>query len=579
LPNSGTSEFLAARNYLLHVPNYQDAKAHFKWPQLDNFNWALDYFDSLSGRCSNSALLYVDDKGTVRKLSFQEMTEKSNKIANFLRVQGLKKGDRVLLMMANRPELFQLILGTMKRGCVIIPASTLLTSEDIRDRIGRGKVKCIFTDAELSSRIDGAIHSSAVKGIRKVSLGGSAVGWIDFAQVDDHSATFKSDQTFAPDDELLIYFTSGTTAKPKLVLHTHGSYPVGHLTTMYWIGARPGNLHYNVSQPGWAKYAWSSIFGAWNAEATTFVYNYSGRFNPAQVLKTIQDHEVNTLCAPPTVWRHLLLEDIKAYRFSLKQLVSAGEPLNPEIIQKVKAATRLTIREGFGQTETTIQVGFFPGMEPKPGSMGVEAPGFEIGLLDDDHVPVPPGSDGNMAVRVKPQRPVGLMTGYIDPAEKNKEVFVGDWYLTGDLARRDADGFFWFIGRADDVFKSSDYRISTFEVESELLAHPAITEVAVIASPDTLRGSVPKAVIMLKPGVKPSKELAYQIFKFARETMAPYKRPRIIEFVDELPKTASGKIKRFDLRKLEPSLRTNKGRGEDEYFESDFQAALKTKTK
>jgi acyl-coenzyme A synthetase/AMP-(fatty) acid ligase len=296
-------------------------------------------------------------------------------------------------------------------------------------------------------------------------------------------------------------------------------------------------------------------------------------------LKTLQDYEVNTLCAPPTVWRHLLLEDIKAYTFSLKQLVSAGEPLNPEIIQRVKAATGLTIREGFGQTETTIQIGFFPGMEPKPGSMGVEAPGFEIGLLDDNHVPVPTGSDGNVAVRVKPQRPVGLMTGYIDPPEKNKEVFVGDWYLTGDLARRDAEGFFWFIGRADDVFKSSDYRISTFELESELLVHPAIAEVAVIASPDALRGFVPKAVIMLKPGAQPSRELAYQIFKFARERMAPYKRPRIIEFVNELPKTVSGKIKRFDLRKLEPSLRTNKAHGEDEYFESDFQAALKATTR
>ena len=576
--NPKTSEFLAARDYLLNVPNYQEAKAHFSWPKLDNFNWALDYFDSLAEKRTNPALLYADDKGTEKKLSFRELTEKSNKAANFLRSRGLGKGDRALLMMANRPELFQVILAAMKLGCVIIPASTLLTTEDLRDRMARGKVKCIITDAELIGRIDDAVPAVATK-ILKISLGACKGDWIDFNKIDDYSAAFKSDGSLTVNDELLIYFTSGTTAKPKLVLHTYGSYPVGNLTTMYWIGIRPGDLHYNVSQPGWAKYAWSSIFAAWNAEATTFVYSYSGRFNPRDVLIALEGYEVNTLCAPPTVWRHLLLENLKSYRFSLKQLVSAGEPLNPEIIQRVKSATGLAIREGFGQTETTLQIGIFPGMEPKPGSMGVEAPGFEIGLLDDGHAPVPVGNEGNVAVRVKPQRPVGLMWGYIDPPERNKEVFIGDWYLTGDLARRDREGFFWFIGRADDVFKSSDYRISAFELESELLIHPSVTEVAVIASPDPLRGFVPKAIITLKTGVQPSKELAYNIFRFARERMAPYKRPRIIQFTGELPKTVSGKIKRTDLRKLEADHRNNKTREEDEYFESDFQTALKAKSK
>ena len=578
MPNSRTSEFLAARDYLLRVSNYQEAKAHFNWPKLDNFNWALDYFDSLADKRTNPALLYADDKGTEKKLSFRELTEKSNKAANFLRNGGLVKGDRVLLMMANRPELFQVILAAMKVGCVIIPASTLLTTEDLRDRMARGRVKCVITDTELTERVDDAVPTVAAK-ISKISLGACKKGWIDFNEIDDDSAAFKSGESFTVNDELLIYFTSGTTAKPKLVLHTYSSYPVGNLTTMYWIGSKPGDLHYNVSQPGWAKYAWSSIFAGWNAEATTFVYSYSGRFKPRDVLTALQEHRVNSLCAPPTVWRHLLLEDLKSYSFSLKQLVSAGEPLNPEIIQRVKNATGLTIREGFGQTETTLQIGFFPGMEPKPGSMGVEAPGFEIGLLDDDHMPLPLGSEGNVAVRVRPQRPVGLMWGYIDPPERNKEVFIGDWYLTGDLARRDEEGFFWFIGRADDVFKSSDYRISAFELESELLIHPSVTEVAVIASPDPLRGFVPKAIITLKPGVLPSKELAYNIFRFARERMAPYKRPRIIQFTEELPKTVSGKIKRTDLRKLEADHRTKKTREKDEYFESDFQAVLKAKSK
>lgn len=576
MSRSSVKEFIAARNLLLNAPNYEQARAHFEWPNTLNFNWALDYFDSLAEKCVNPALHYVHENGTDIQLSFQSLKESSNKAANFLRSIGLTKGDRILLMMPSCPELFQVFLGAMKVGCVVIPASTLLTSEDIHDRMLRGRVKCVFTSAELRGRIDLAIET-AINPIQRISLGGKAEGWMDFNSINDHSNEFKSDVEFQPNDELLIYFTSGTTSRPKLVLHTHGSYPVGHLTTMYWLGSKPGDVHYNISAPGWAKYAWSSIFGVWNAEATSFVYDYQGRFNPKSVLSIIQDYAVNTLCAPPTVWRHLLLEDINPYRFKLKQLVSAGEPLNPEIIQRVRKAIGLTIREGFGQTETTLQVGFFPGMEPKPGSMGLPAPGFEIGLLNDDHQPVPAGVEGNLAVRVKPIRPVGLMAAYIDPPEKNREVFIDDWYLTGDVAYRDKEGYFWFIGRADDVFKSSDYRISAFELESELMVHPAITEVAVVASPDELRGWVPKAFVTLKPDAARSRELAYNIFKFTNERMAPYKRPRIIQFTEELPKTMSGKIKRNDLRNTEAELRTRKNRNKDEYFESDFQAELKTK--
>jgi len=295
-------------------------------------------------------------------------------------------------------------------------------------------------------------------------------------------------------------------------------------------------------------------------------------------LRAIENFGVTTLCAPPTVWRFLLLEDLRQYHFSLRELVSAGEPLNPEIIQKVRDGTGLTIREGFGQTETTLQVGFFPGVEVKPGSMGFEAPGFQISILNDDYHPVPAGNEGNVAIRVKPSRPVGLMEGYLDPLEKNREVFVGDWYLTGDIAYRDREGYFWFIGRADDVFKSSDYRISAFEVESELMAHPSIVEVAVVASPDKLRGFVPKAYVMLTPGRTPSKDLALEIFTFTRKRMAPYKRPRIIQFVDELPKTVSGKIKRNDLRRSESELRRARTRSGEEYFESDFKQLLRGRT-
>jgi acetyl-CoA synthetase len=570
----GLREFIAARDFLLNAHNYQEAKAGFHWPELNQFNWALDYFDTLSGKCSNPALMYVDDKGVETKVTFQAMQERSNKAANFLMTLGLKRKDRILLMMPSSVELFEVFLGAMKAGCVIMPASTLLTVDDIRDRIGRGKAKCVFTSAELTSRIDSASKPDSVS---KVSVGGGRNDWTNYDKIDDQSADFRTEDTFSSEDELLIYFTSGTTAKPKLVLQTHGSYPVGHLSTMYWIGARKGDVHYNISAPGWAKYAYSSIFGAWNAEATSFLYNYSGRFDPNRVLSVIESHHVSTLCAPPTVWRFLLLEDLKQYHFSLKELISAGEPLNPEINQKVRDATGLTIREGFGQSETTITVGFFPGMEVKLGSMGVVAPGFNVEILDDEYNPVPPKTDGILSIRVKPRRPVGVMEGYIDPREKNREVFVGDWYLTGDLASRDAEGYFWFIGRADDVFKSSDYRISAFEVESELLVHPSITEVAVVASPDSLRGFVPKAYVMLKPKLIASRELALEIFNFTRQRMAPYKRPRIIQFVNELPKTVSGKIKRTDLRKLETDQRSSITRNKDEYFESDFAEVLTTR--
>ena len=565
---SSAQEFIAARDFLLSAKNYEEAKVGFNWPTPDNFNWALNYFDQLADKCTNPAVEYLDDQGVERRVSFQRMKERSSRVANLLFTLGLRKGDRVLVMLPNKVELLETILGAMKVGCVIIPASTLLTSNDVKDRMTRGKVQCVVADEQLVSTIDNAIPNS--KEIVKINLGFELRGWVPFSQVDSEPANFTTEERYSLNDELLVYFTSGTTAKPKLVLHTHGSYPIGHLNTMYWIGVKPGDLHYNISAPGWAKYAWSSIFAVWNAEATTFLYNYSGKFNAKEVLRILEERRVRTLCAPPTVWRFLLLENLKQYNFALRELVSAGEPLNPEIILKVKDSIGLELREGFGQTETTLQIGTFPGMIVKPGSMGVEAPGYEIGILIDDRTLVPNRTEGTVAVRVKPRRPVGLMQGYIDPTEKNLEVFVGDWYLTGDIAYKDETGYFWFIGRSDDVFKSSDYRISAFELESELMVYPSVAEVAVVASPDKLRGFVPKAIISLKPEVKPSRELALGIFKFMRERMAPYKRPRIIQFNQEMPKTVSGKIKRTDLRRIESDLRRSNERAQEEYFESDF---------
>jgi len=571
---SDVREFVAMRDFLLDTESYEDAKTGFTWPRPTSFNWALDYFDALADRCVNPALLYVDDRGTEEKIGFRRLKERSGKVANFLRVLGLGKGDRIMLMLHNCVELFETFLGAMKLGCVIIPASTLLTVDDIGDRIVRSGIRCIIADAEFADRVDQAL-STLSSPIQKISVGGDRRGWVEYGEVELQPASFRSESTFSTQDELLIYFTSGTTARPKLVLQTHGSYPIGHLTTMYWIGLRKGDLHYNISAPGWAKHAWSSVFAVWNAEATSFVYNYSGKFDPKKVLEVIEKYQVNTLCTPPTVWRFMLLEDLRNYSFSLRQLVSAGEPLNPEIIQKVRGATGLMIREGYGQTETTLQIGTFPGMETKLGSMGVEAPGFNVATLSDEHRLTPANTEGVVAIRVKPQRPIGLMTHYIDQPDKNLEVFVGDWYLTGDMAYRDVDGYFWFVGRADDVFKSSDYRISPFELESDLMLHPSITEVAVVASPDALRGFVPKAFLTVKPHVTRSKGLALEIFRFTRERIAPYKRPRIIEFTEDLPKTISGKIRRTELRKHEVELRNRKMRAKNEYFESDFLEELR----
>jgi acetyl-CoA synthetase len=571
---SSTKEFITARDLLQDAQNYAYAKERFSWPRIDHFNWALDYFDALANKCIHPALLYVDDTGIEEKVSYAALKQRSNKAANLLKNQGLRKGDRVLLMMPSCVELFEIFLGAMKLGCVIIPASTLLTEDDIVDRIARGKTKAIVSSAELTNRIEKSTKTSSLS---KIVVRGNAHGWLSYEEADAASSEYKTSDTFSPSDELLIYFTSGTTAKPKLVLQTHSSYPIGHLTTMYWIGLKKGDLHYNISAPGWAKYAYSTIFGVLNAEATSLLYNYSGKFSAEKVLDTVERYGVHTLCAPPTVWRLLLLENLKARHLALRELVSAGEPLNPEIIEKVYSGTGLTIREGFGQTESTLQVGFFPGMKVKPGSMGLEAPGFHISVLDEELRPVPVRSEGAMAIQVSPERPVGLMQGYIDPKEKNTEVFVGAWYLTGDLAYRDEEGYFWFIGRADDVFKSSDYRVSAFELESELMVHPAIAEVAVVASPDPMRGFVPKAYLALKPNIQPSKELALDIFKFTRQHIAHYKRPRIIQFVSELPKTVSGKIKRNELRTSESDRRVKQERSADEYFESDFKYTLATK--
>jgi acetyl-CoA synthetase len=444
---------------------------------------------------------------------------------------------------------------------VLIPATTLLTPDDLQDRFERGNVRHVVVGA---SNID---KFETLNGdYTRIIVGTSVSGWLSFADSQTYPSSFASDGPTLADDPLLLYFTSGTTSKPKLVLHTQQSYPVGHLSTMFWIGLRPGDVHLNISSPGWAKHAWSCFFAPWNAGACIFIYNYS-RFNAKAMLDVLERCGVNTLCAPPTVWRMLIQEDLASYRDRLKirELLGAGEPLNPEVIEQIRRAWGITLRDGFGQTETTAQIANSPNQSLKPGSMGRPLPGYQVVLLDSDGNPA---DEGEICLTLQP-RPLGLMVGYMDSPEKTAEVMVDGYYHTGDVASRDDQGYITYVGRADDVFKASDYRISPFELESVLIEHPAVAEAAVVPSPDPVRLAVPKAFVVLTQNTLPSAELAKELFNFLRMHLAPYKRIRRIEFAD-LPKTISGKIRRVQLRKLEVERRTQDARGEFEFFEEDF---------
>ncbi len=556
---SDVKAFLQARDFLFaHREDYQTAYDGFRWPVLDQFNWALDYFDAYARNNTRLALWIVTEgEGEVRR-SFAELSERSSKVANFLRRHGVKRGDRILLMLPNVVPLWEIMLAAIKLGAVVSPATSLLTGEDLEDRLVRGEMCHVITDAA------GVAKFAALAGNYTRITTAAAPGWISYADADTASADFKPDAPTKASDPLLLYFTSGTTAKPKMVLHTHQSYPVGHLSTLYWLGLKEGDVHLNISSPGWAKHAWSCLFAPWNAGATVFIYNQP-RFDAVNTLHTLVKHGVTTLCAPPTAWRTLILEDLKTYPVKLRELVSAGEPLNPEVIEQVKKAWGLTIREGYGQTESTAMLGCPPGLEVKYGSMGKPLPGYKAVLLDLDGNEA---EEGELSIVLKPA-PIGLMVGYADSADRTQKVLGGSHYGSSDVASRDANGYFWFVGRTDDVFKSSDYRISPFELESVLIEHDSVAEAAIVESPDPKRMCVPKAFIILKPGVAPSRELALALFKFTREHLAPYKRIRRIEFSD-LPKTISGKIKRAELRKAEAEQEQAGQRGEHAYREEDF---------
>jgi acetyl-CoA synthetase len=540
---TNTDLYRTARDQLVEViGDYDEAVEAFAWPQLTGaFNWATDWFDVIARGNGRTALWILEEGGDEHKISFAEMADASDRVAAWLGRLGVGKGDRVILMLGNQVELWESMLAVAKLGAVIMPTTGALGPADLTDRITRGGAKFVIANDEDAAKFDDVAGDYT-----RIVVGHAVDGWHRYAT----AYAVPSAGPFATrtniDDPMLIYFTSGTTSKPKLVEHSQVSYPVGHMSTMAWIGVRPGDVHLAISSPGWAKHAWSCFFAPWIAEATIFVYNYR-RFDAAALLSQIRRAGVNTFCAPPTVWRMLIQSDLGPKPEGLREVLGAGEPLNPDVIAQVERAWGLTIRDGFGQTETTLQVGNTPGQPVKPGSMGRPMPGVPVVLVDPLSGEL--ADEGEICLDLQ-RNPVNLMTGYLGDPQRNATVLAGGYYHTGDVASRDDDGYITYIGRTDDVFKSSDYKVSPFELESVLIEHPAVVEAAVVPQPDESRLWVPKAYVSLADGWEPNAETARQIMEYARDHLAPYLKVRRVEFY-ELPKTISGKIRRVELRRRE----------------------------
>jgi acetyl-CoA synthetase len=564
---TATQRLRGARDFLLETrEDYDRAYREFRWPRLDTFNWALDWFDVLAAEDGGRrALWIVEEDGSERTCTFAELSARSGQVANWLREQGVARGDRIIVMLGNRVELWETILAAMKLGAVIIPATPLLAPADLVDRVERGGARHVVAEARDVGKFDGVPGSYT-----RIAVGEPAGGWLAYADAERADHAFTADGATPASDPLLLYFTSGTTAKPKLVEHSHASYPLGHLSTMYWAGIQPGDVHVNLSSPGWAKHAWSNVYAPWLAEATVMVFNFT-RFDAAALLDQLVRCEVTTFCAPPTVWRMIIQEDLGRWTVPLREALAAGEPLNPEIVDRVRRAWDITVRDGYGQTETTAVIGNPPGQLVKPGSMGRALPGYAVDLLDPSTGA--PADVGEVSLDLS-RRPLGLMTGYRHAGDgAGADAPAGSHYRTGDVASRDADGYITSIGRADDVFKASDYRISPFELESVLIEHEAVAEAAVVPSPDPVRLAVPKAYVTLAGTHEPTRETALSVMRFARERLAPYKRIRRLEF-GPLPKTISGKIRRVELRTEEharhPGDAPPSGRADHEFWEEDL---------
>src|SRR6478736_5038605 len=566
-----TATYRAARDELLALRgDHARAVREFTFPDVgDRWNWGVDWFDAVARGNDRSCLTIVEQDESSRSWSYDEMARRSDQVAAHLAAMGVRRGDAVVLMLGNQVELWESMLAVIKLGAVVMPTTTAAGPGDLVDRMERGSARAVITNAGEVHKFDDvpgdyvrvAVGGSGADGAG--TSGADTSGWADYAASRRLEVGPAEHPGTRPDDRMLLYFTSGTTSRPKLVEHTQASYPAGHLSTMYWLGLQPGDVHLNISSPGWAKHAWSSFFAPWAAEATIFVYNYV-RFDPAALLRVLRAHDVTSLCAPPTVWRMLITSDLSGGPGELREVIGAGEPLNPEVIAQVERAWGLTIRDGYGQTEMTAAVGNTPGSTVKPGSMGRPLPGCPVVVVDPitNTLVTQADPDGNREGEIcldLSQHPVPLMTGYQGDEQRNADAMAGGFYHTGDVASVDAD-----------VYKASDYKISPFEVESVLIEHPAVAEAAVVPAPDAVRLAVPKAYIALAPGREPGEDVARSILAHAREKLAPWQRVRRIEFY-ELPKTISGKIRRVELRGRENDLdATGAAQPENEWRDDQF---------
>lgn len=535
---------------------YEQLRKDFHWDVPEYFNFAVDVVGRWAEDSGKRGLLWVDERGARQELTFRQVADQSSQFADGLRKLGVKKGDRVLLIIPPEPAWWVAFMGLLKIGAIVTPGTSQLTARDIHHRMEFAEATAVIVDETIAPRVDEGLQGNDA--LRVVD--GRREGWHSFEEVIASGAADASPERTRSDDPAILYFTSGTTGYPKMVLHTQSSYPIGHFVTgKFWLGLTPEDLHWNLSDTGWAKAAWSSLFGPWNTGSAIFVYRQYGKPDSKKILAQFAEHNITSFCGPPTIFRMLVQEDLSQFSYdSLRSCVAAGEPLNPEVIETWKRATGLTIRDGYGQTETVVVVANFPDMEIRPGSMGKPSPGFTMDVIGDDALPLPPGKEGDIAVRVKPDRPVGLFEEYWHDPGATANAFRGDYYITGDRAYRDEDGYFWFVGRSDDVIISSAYRIGPFEVESALVEHPACVEAAVVGKPDPERGQIVKAFVILAPGYEGSPALTKELQDHVKSVTAPYKYPREIEYVDDLPKTISGKIRRVELREREGQEPGNK---------------------
>ena len=535
-----------------NMVDYEKTYTAFEENIPEYYNFSEQVIDRWARDPKKLAMLWLDDHGRTIRKTFQEISQRSQKCANALANLGIKKGDRVLLMLSRQIAWWEVMAACIRMGVVVIPSITMLTLKDIWFRINQTKACCLITEPQIAARL-GDLADQCPSINHRIVVEKPYENWLFYEDMVTAARPKFDRASTMSSDHCLIYFTSTTEGATRMVLHTHASSAIAHeITGRYWLDLKEDDLHWNLSDTGWAKTAWSSFFGPWHMGAAIFIH-HSADIDPDKILDHLSSYPITTLCATPTIYRMLVLRNLQQYRFPfLRHCVGAGEPLNPEIIEIWKNDTGCIICDGYGQTETGLLVANFPCLEERLGAMGKAVPGVELAIIDDEGEILAPGVEGNIAIKIAPRKPLGFFAGYGgDRHEAHQSNIHNEWYLTSDRAYVDADGYFWFVGRADDVILSAGYRINPIEVERVLMGHPAIFEAAVVSSPDDTRGQVVKAFAVIAEGYQASRELIEELQDYVKSMILPYKYPRLIQFVPELPKTFSGKIRRVDLRQFE----------------------------